>query len=85
MVSDKRWSRRPPPRPTRRASAALGSPAAHGSKFEAHGSKSQTLGANLRFLDVRISRVYLTECVYLLALKSQPPHKIVNLLFTITF
>ena len=31
-----------------------------------------------------VTKLYLTECIYWLALESQPPHKIVNLLFTIT-
>ena len=29
-------------------------------------------------------RTHLTECIYKLILESHPPHKIVNLLFTIT-
>ena len=28
---------------------------------------------------------YLTECIYQLVLESQLPHKLVNLLFTITY
>jgi len=35
-------------------------------------------------LSIGTLRFYLTECIYLLVLESQLPHKIVNLLFTIT-
>ena len=33
---------------------------------------------------VATNRPYLTQCIYQLVLESQLPHKIVNLLFTIT-
>ena len=33
---------------------------------------------------IDLERVYLTECIYQSVLESQPPHQIVNLVFTIT-
>ena len=36
-------------------------------------------------LNPRLVRMYLTECIYQLVLESQLPHKIVNMLFTITY